>query len=123
MHDLNIAVHAGNCIFKPNLDPHQEVCTRLRAGPPLAPAKEIKDIPEPGEVGGESSAAESSASGIRAFRSIRIGLVTHVVILPFLLLVREDTVGFVDLLELLLGPVVLADIRMEFAGEVAVGLS
>ena len=121
MHNFDFPVHTGNRIFKPDLDPHQEICTGLGAGPALASAKEIKDIAKTGEIGGEPAAAESAAPGIGAFGSIRVGLVTHVVILAFFLLVRQDAVGFVDLLELLLGPGFLADIRMEFAGEVAVG--
>ena len=36
MHHFDFTVHAGHCIFEPYLDPHQEVCTGLGAGPPLA---------------------------------------------------------------------------------------
>ena len=86
------------------LDPHQEICTGLGAGPPLPAPKEIEDIAEPGEVRGEPAAAVPAAPGIRAFRSIRVGLVTHLVVLALFLGVGEDAVGLVDLLELLLGP-------------------
>ena len=51
MHHLNIAVHTGNRIFEPDLDPHQEVCAGLGTGPPLATPEEIKDIPKTGEIG------------------------------------------------------------------------
>jgi hypothetical protein len=46
--------------------------------------------------------------------------VAHVVGLAAFLVVREDAVGLVDLLELLLCAGLLADIRVIFAGEVAV---
>ena len=121
MHHLNFTIHAGNSIFQPYLDPHQEVCAGLWTGMALASPKEIKDIPETGEIGRESTAAEPTAPGIGSPGSVRIGIVAHVVILPFFLLVREDAVCLVDLFELLLGPGLLADIRMEFAGKVAVG--
>ena len=45
----------------------------------------------------------------------------HVIILAFLLFIGKDAVGFVDLLELFFGPLIFADIRVIFTGEVAVG--
>jgi hypothetical protein len=121
MHNFDIPVHTRNCIFEPYLDPHQEIGTGLGAGPSLPPPKEIKDIAKAGEISGAPATAEPTAPGIGAFGCIRVGLVTHIVVLAFFLLVGQDAVGFVDLLELILGPMVLADIRMEFAGEAAVG--
>ena len=47
MHHLDLAIHTGNCILKPDLDPHEEICTRLGAGAPLAPPKKSKMSPKP----------------------------------------------------------------------------
>ena len=55
MHHFYVPVYTGYCIFKTDLDAHQEICTWLGTRSSLAPAKEIKDIPETGEIGGETS--------------------------------------------------------------------
>ena len=121
VHDLDFPVHAGNGVFQSYLDPHEEICPGLGTGASLAPAKEVKDIPKAGEVGGESPAAVSSpATGVRSFRGVRERLVAHVVVLALFLFIGEDAVGLVYLLELLFGTGIFADIWMEFAGEVPV---
>src|SRR5512137_998571 len=67
VHHFEIAIHTGDGFIEPNLDPHEQVCTGLGTGPPLTPAKEIKNIPEPGEIGVEPPASIPASSGIRAF--------------------------------------------------------
>jgi hypothetical protein len=67
VHHFYVAIHTRNDFIKPYLDPHEQICTGLGAGSPLTPAKEIKDIPEPGEVGVESTASITASTGIRTF--------------------------------------------------------
>jgi hypothetical protein len=66
MHHFDLAIHAKNCILKPDLDAHEKISTGLGTGPPLATAKEIKDVPKTGEVRRESPTALPSP-GIGAF--------------------------------------------------------
>src|SRR5208337_2459119 len=121
MHDLDLPVHSCNCVLKTDLDPHQEIGTGLGTGSPLTPAaKEIEDVAKAGEVGMETAVTLPPRSGIGAFRGIGEGLVTHVVILCLLLVVGENTIGFVDLLEFLFCTGFLADIRMIFSCEIPV---
>ena len=121
MHDLDLPVRPCNCVFKTDLDPHQEIRTGLGTGTPLTPAaEEIEDVAEAGEVGMETARCPAPCAGIGAFRGIGEGLVTHIVILCLLLVIGQDTVGFVDLLEFLLGTGFLADIRVKFPCEIPV---
>src|SRR5512137_1543454 len=67
VHHFDIAIHTGDGFIEPNLDPHEQVGTGLGTGPPLTPAKEIKNIPEAGEVGIEAPASIPASAGVRTF--------------------------------------------------------
>ncbi len=64
MHYLDVPVYAGYRILKTDLDAHEQIGTRLGARSSLTPAKEIKDIPETREIGGEPSTPGSTRARI-----------------------------------------------------------
>src|SRR5208283_4035817 len=100
---------------------HKEIGAGLWTRPALAPAKEVEDIPKTGEIRGKAAAPITSCAGIGSFRGIGECLVAHVVVLRPFLSIGKNAVCLVDGLELLFRSRILADIRVVFPGEVAVG--